>query len=66
MTQTLCTTCDRAGRCNKPIDGWDADLLPIRSYDARYKNPHKTRETVSYFVRQCPEYTPDRRARAGR
>ena len=48
MKQTLCWTCAHAGKCKKPILGWDAKLHYIK-YDKHY----------AYHVDACPEYEYD-------
>lgn len=50
---SLCWLCRKAGyECRKPVEGWDADYNPI----------HISADEVapSWFVRDCPEFEPDR------
>ena len=48
MKQTLCWTCAHAGKCKKPILGWDAKLHYIK-YNKHYAN----------HVDASPEYEYD-------
>lgn len=52
---SICWYCAKAGRCKKPVAGWDADYRPVlgSGRDGRGLIP-------SWFVRSCPNFIRDR------